>query len=75
MKDPYGPRDGRGADEGASGEAGRAREPGAGTLRGGNRISKGLGGRYEVCVGILTHTFDEDYEEGRRLIEQGAPLS
>jgi 3-phenylpropionate/trans-cinnamate dioxygenase ferredoxin reductase component len=31
-------------------------------------------GRNGVCVGVLTHNFDEDYEEGRALIEQGAPL-
>lgn len=31
-------------------------------------------GRDGVCVGVLTHNFDEDYEEGRELIERGAPL-
>jgi 3-phenylpropionate/trans-cinnamate dioxygenase ferredoxin reductase component len=31
-------------------------------------------GRDGVCVGVLTHNFDEDYEEGRKLIERGAPL-
>ncbi len=27
-----------------------------------------------VCVGVLTHNHDEDYEEGRKLVESGAPL-
>lgn len=27
-----------------------------------------------VCVGVLTHNFDHDYEEGRRLVESGAPM-
>lgn len=27
-----------------------------------------------VCVGVLTHDFDEDYEEGRKLVEGGASL-
>jgi 3-phenylpropionate/trans-cinnamate dioxygenase ferredoxin reductase subunit len=31
-------------------------------------------GRDGVCIGVLTHNFDEDYEEGRKLIERGAPL-
>ena len=31
-------------------------------------------GRDGVCVGVLTHNFDEDYEEGRKLVEQGSPL-
>jgi len=26
------------------------------------------------CVGVLTHNFDEDYEEGRKLVEREAPL-
>lgn len=28
-----------------------------------------------VCVGVLTHNHDHDYEEGRRLVEAGGPLS
>jgi NADPH-dependent 2,4-dienoyl-CoA reductase/sulfur reductase-like enzyme len=31
-------------------------------------------GKEGVTVGVLAHNADEDYEEGRRLIEQGAPL-
>jgi 3-phenylpropionate/trans-cinnamate dioxygenase ferredoxin reductase subunit len=31
-------------------------------------------GRDGMCVGVLTHNFDEDYEEGRELVEQEAPL-
>jgi len=31
-------------------------------------------GREGTCVGVLTHNADEDYEEGRELIEGGAPL-
>jgi hypothetical protein len=31
-------------------------------------------GKEGVTVGVLTHNADEDYEEGRRLIEQGASL-
>jgi NAD(P)H-nitrite reductase large subunit len=31
-------------------------------------------GREGVTVGVLTHNADEDYEEGRKLIERGAPL-
>lgn len=31
-------------------------------------------GRDGVCVGVLTHNYDQDYEEGRELIEQGALL-
>jgi NADPH-dependent 2,4-dienoyl-CoA reductase/sulfur reductase-like enzyme len=31
-------------------------------------------GKEGVCVGVLTHNFDEDYEEGRKLIERRAPL-
>jgi len=31
-------------------------------------------GRDGMLVGVLTHNFDEDYEEGRELIERGAPL-
>ena len=27
-----------------------------------------------ACVGVLTHERDEDYENGRRLVESGAPL-
>jgi NADPH-dependent 2,4-dienoyl-CoA reductase/sulfur reductase-like enzyme len=27
-----------------------------------------------VCVGVLTHNFDEDYEKGGRLVESGAPM-
>lgn len=27
-----------------------------------------------VCVGVLTHNYDRDYEEGRRLVEAGEPL-
>lgn len=27
-----------------------------------------------VCVGVLTHNYDRDYEEGRKLVEAGAPL-
>ncbi len=27
-----------------------------------------------VCVGVLTHERDEDYERGRELVESGAPL-
>jgi len=27
-----------------------------------------------TCVGVLTHDFDEDYENGRELVETGAPL-
>lgn len=28
----------------------------------------------DVCVGVLTHNFDQDYEQGRRLVESGSPL-
>jgi 3-phenylpropionate/trans-cinnamate dioxygenase ferredoxin reductase component len=31
-------------------------------------------GRDGRCVGVLTHNFDEDYEEGRGLVEREAPL-
>ncbi len=31
-------------------------------------------GKEGVIVGVLAHNADENYEEGRRLIEQGAPL-
>ena len=31
-------------------------------------------GRDGRCVGVLTHNFDEDYEEGRELVEREAPL-
>ncbi len=31
-------------------------------------------GREGACVGVLTHDFDEDYENGRELVETGAPL-
>jgi 3-phenylpropionate/trans-cinnamate dioxygenase ferredoxin reductase component len=31
-------------------------------------------GKEGICVGVLAHNVDEDYEEGRKLIEQGAPL-
>ena len=31
-------------------------------------------GREGVTVGVLAHNADEDYEEGRELIERGAPL-
>jgi 3-phenylpropionate/trans-cinnamate dioxygenase ferredoxin reductase subunit len=31
-------------------------------------------GKEGICVGVLAHNIDEDYEEGRKLIEQGAPL-
>jgi 3-phenylpropionate/trans-cinnamate dioxygenase ferredoxin reductase subunit len=31
-------------------------------------------GREGVTVGVLAHNADEDYEEGRKLIERGAPL-
>jgi 3-phenylpropionate/trans-cinnamate dioxygenase ferredoxin reductase component len=31
-------------------------------------------GREGVMVGVLAHNADEDYEEGRELIERGAPL-
>lgn len=31
-------------------------------------------GKESICVGVLAHNVDEDYEEGRKLIEQGAPL-
>lgn len=31
-------------------------------------------GREGACVGVLTHGFDEDYENGRELVETGAPL-
>jgi 3-phenylpropionate/trans-cinnamate dioxygenase ferredoxin reductase subunit len=31
-------------------------------------------GKEGVCVGVVAHNADEDYEEGRKLIEQGAPL-
>lgn len=31
-------------------------------------------GRDGVCGCVLTHNFDEDYEEGRKLIERGASL-
>lgn len=27
----------------------------------------------DVCVGVLTHNFDQDYEQGRRLVESGSP--
>lgn len=27
-----------------------------------------------VCVGVLTHNYDRDYEEGRKLVEAGEPL-
>jgi hypothetical protein len=28
-----------------------------------------------VCVGVLTHNADEDYERGRELVEAGASFS
>ena len=31
-------------------------------------------GREGVCVGVLTHGRDEDYERGRELVESGSPL-
>ena len=31
-------------------------------------------GRDGACVGVLTHNFDKDYEEGRELVEREAPL-
>lgn len=31
-------------------------------------------GKEGITVGVLAHNADEDYEEGRELIEQGAPL-
>lgn len=31
-------------------------------------------GNKGICVGVLTHNFDEDYDQGRRLVESGAPL-
>ena len=31
-------------------------------------------GKEGVTIGVLAHNADEDYEEGRELIEQGAPL-
>ena len=31
-------------------------------------------GRDGVCVGVLAHNCDKDYEEGRELVEGGAPL-
>jgi NADPH-dependent 2,4-dienoyl-CoA reductase/sulfur reductase-like enzyme len=31
-------------------------------------------GREGVCVGVLTHNFDDDYEEGRKLVESGSPM-
>ena len=31
-------------------------------------------GKEGLCVGVLTHHHDEDYDEGRGLIERGAPL-
>ncbi|WP_047866021.1 NAD(P)/FAD-dependent oxidoreductase [Rubrobacter aplysinae] len=31
-------------------------------------------GREDICVGVLTHNFDKDYEEGRQLVESGAPM-
>ncbi len=31
-------------------------------------------GNEGVCVGVLTHDHDEDYERGRELVESGAPL-
>jgi 3-phenylpropionate/trans-cinnamate dioxygenase ferredoxin reductase subunit len=31
-------------------------------------------GKEGLCVGVLAHNADEDYEEGRKLVEQGAPL-
>ena len=31
-------------------------------------------GKNGTCVGVLTHNFDKDYEEGREIIEHGAPL-
>ena len=31
-------------------------------------------GQDGVCVGVLTHNYDEDYEEGRKLVEGGASL-
>lgn len=31
-------------------------------------------GRDGICVGVLTHNADEDYAEGRKLIESGKPL-
>ena len=32
-------------------------------------------GLEDICVGVLTHGRDEDYEEGRRMVETGARLS
>ena len=31
-------------------------------------------GREGICVGVLSHNHDEDYGEGRMLVERGAPL-
>ena len=31
-------------------------------------------GREGVTVGVLAHSADDEYEEGRELIERGAPL-
>lgn len=31
-------------------------------------------GKEGICVGVLSHNYDEDYDEGRGLIERGAPL-
>lgn len=31
-------------------------------------------GRDGTCVGVLTHNFDKDYEQGRELVEQETPL-
>ena len=31
-------------------------------------------GNEGICVGVLTHDHDEDYERGRELVESGAPL-
>jgi len=31
-------------------------------------------GRGGVCIGVLTHDYDPDYEEGRRLVESGSPM-
>ena len=31
-------------------------------------------GKDGICVGVLSHNYDEDYDEGRGLIERGAPL-
>jgi NADPH-dependent 2,4-dienoyl-CoA reductase/sulfur reductase-like enzyme len=30
--------------------------------------------REGICVGVLTHNFDEDYEKGRKLVESGSPM-